>query len=82
MQLMDDTALSERESQVLCALIQAYIDSGMPIGSRLLLEREGWEFSAATVRNTLAAKLYAWQNGMKSCAKSTVENWIGSALPL
>ena len=51
---MDDTALSERESQVLCALIQAHVDSGMPIGSRLLLERECWEFSAATVRNTLA----------------------------
>lgn len=51
---MDRIALSERENMVLRALVQAYIDHAVPVGSRLLLEREQWEVSAATVRNTLA----------------------------
>jgi heat-inducible transcriptional repressor len=52
---MDNNRLSERESTVLQAHIRAYVDNGVPVGSQVLLKREDWGISAATVRNTLAS---------------------------
>ena len=51
---MDTQELSERESLVLQALVEAYIEIGAPIGSKTLCERENWGLSPATIRNALA----------------------------
>ena len=48
-------ALSKRERIVLEALVHAYVDEGRPVGSSTLSKREGFEFSSATVRKTLAS---------------------------
>lgn len=36
------------------ALVRAYVDLGMPVGSRTILQREGFDCSPATVRTVLA----------------------------
>jgi len=46
--------LSWREWQVLQALVKTYVEVGVPVGSRTLLDRETLGISAATIRNTLA----------------------------
>ncbi|MFA6111843.1 MAG: hypothetical protein WDA75_24035 [Candidatus Latescibacterota bacterium] len=46
--------LSERESAVLRALIEAHVEIGAPIGSEWLARREGWVLSSATIRTVLA----------------------------
>jgi heat-inducible transcriptional repressor len=47
--------LSERESRVLQALVDAHIGSGEPIGSKALTDQSGLAVSPQTVRNVLAA---------------------------
>ena len=47
--------LTSREQVVLDSLVRAYVDSGTPVGSSTLSERESFEFSPATVRKTLAS---------------------------
>ncbi len=47
--------LSERRRLVLQALVEEYITSGQPVGSRSIVERHHLECSPATVRNELAA---------------------------
>jgi heat-inducible transcriptional repressor len=47
--------LSDREEQVLAALVRAHIDLGVPIGSSSLLDRERLDVSPATVRKTLVS---------------------------
>jgi len=47
--------LSGRRHQVLKALVQEYISTGQPVGSRHLVDRHGLCCSSATVRNELAA---------------------------
>ncbi len=47
--------LSDREGQVLLALIDAHISSGEPIGSKALADHGGVSVSPQTVRNVLAA---------------------------
>jgi len=51
---MESSVLPERESLVLQALVEAYIDLGNPIASQTLCQREDWEVSSATIRNALA----------------------------
>lgn len=46
--------LSERKRRILKAIINAYIDTAEPIGSKSLLRREELEFSSATLRNEMA----------------------------
>lgn len=46
--------LSEREQEVLEAVIRTYVDTAEPAGSRTLVKRFGLAISAATVRNTMA----------------------------
>jgi heat-inducible transcriptional repressor len=46
--------LSERESAVLRALVEAHVEIGAPIGSEWLARREGWALSSATIRTVLA----------------------------
>jgi heat-inducible transcriptional repressor len=47
--------LEERRSDVLRALVEAHIHTGEPVSSRSILEHTGIAFSAATIRNDLAA---------------------------
>ena len=46
--------LTEREKQVLQALIDHYITTAKPVGSRTLATRYNLKVSAATIRNTMA----------------------------
>ena len=45
--------LDKRKQDILCAVIKAYIETGAPIGSKALIEREGLTVSSATVRNEM-----------------------------
>lgn len=55
MSLLDADNLSDRESRVLQALVDAHIASGEPIGSKVLADQAGLSVSPQTVRNVLAA---------------------------
>src|SRR5213075_2741820 len=46
--------LSERERRVLEAVIQTYVETAQPAGSRSLAHRFGLGVSAATIRNTMS----------------------------
>lgn len=45
--------LDDRKATILGALVEAHIDSGVPVSSRAILEWSGLECSSATVRNDL-----------------------------
>jgi heat-inducible transcriptional repressor len=47
--------LSERQQRILRDVVEAYLDSGKPIGSAAVAERTDIEWSASTVRNEFAA---------------------------
>ncbi len=47
--------LSDREEQVLAALVRAYVDTGAPVGSSTLLELERLDVSTSTIRKTLVS---------------------------
>lgn len=46
--------LSERESLILQAVVQCYITSAEPVGSRTIVKRFGMDLSPATVRNVMS----------------------------
>ena len=46
--------LSDRQLQILRAVVEEYRASGLPVGSRVLARRGGLELSAATIRNEMA----------------------------
>jgi heat-inducible transcriptional repressor len=47
--------LSERQQRILELVVDDYLESGRPVGSKVIAEREGVEWSASTVRNELGA---------------------------
>src|SRR6266480_4260966 len=47
--------LTSRENQILRAIVNEYISSAQPVGSRLLWTRYGLGISPATIRNVMAA---------------------------
>ena len=47
------TPLSERERQVLGAVIECYVQTAEPAASRTIAKRLGSSLSAATIRNTM-----------------------------
>ena len=47
--------LSARQQRVLELLVEDYLESGRPVGSKALAERTGVEWSASTIRNELGA---------------------------
>ncbi|HUL49810.1 MAG TPA: heat-inducible transcriptional repressor HrcA [Gemmatimonadales bacterium] len=51
---MTSPSLSERERQVLEALIETYVATAEPAGSRTIALRMGMALSSATIRNTLS----------------------------
>lgn len=50
----DPNPLDPREASVLKTLIEAYLEAGEPVGSRLLAKRYPEALSSATIRNVLA----------------------------
>src|SRR4051812_49829606 len=46
--------LSERQRELLALVIEEYVATGQPVGSRYLVERGSLSVSASTVRNELA----------------------------
>src|SRR5215471_6559977 len=46
--------LSERQQEILLRVVEEYVATGMPVGSRSLVERSGMQVSPSTVRNELA----------------------------
>ncbi|MCC6142721.1 MAG: hypothetical protein IT368_02830, partial [Candidatus Hydrogenedentes bacterium] len=46
--------LSERERQILHAVVHSYITTAEPVGSRTIVKRFGLDISPATVRNVMA----------------------------
>src|SRR5947199_1513886 len=48
------TALTERQRELLALVVEEYVVSGQPVGSRHLVERGGLRVSPSTVRNELA----------------------------
>jgi len=49
-----ESGLSEREDQILQAVVQCYITTAEPAGSRTIVKRFGLDLSPATVRNVMA----------------------------
>jgi len=46
--------LSRREERILCIVVERFVTSGEPVGSRTISKTEGEHLSAASIRNTLA----------------------------
>ena len=46
--------LDSRKAKILALVIESYIDTGEPIGSKALAEMLGNRFSSATIRNDMA----------------------------
>jgi len=51
---MPDTTLTDRQREILRRLVEEYIATGQPVGSKYLVERTGLRVSPSTVRNELA----------------------------
>jgi heat-inducible transcriptional repressor len=47
-------ALSERQQAILARVVEEYVATGLPVGSKTLVERSGMGVSSSTVRNELA----------------------------
>ena len=47
--------LDERKSKILRAIVEEYISTAQPVGSRTVVDRQGLNVSAATVRNEMGA---------------------------
>lgn len=46
-------SLTKRQLQILFAIVQKYIQTAMPVGSKYLTEHYKWNYSPATVRNEM-----------------------------
>ena len=51
---MSNVSLSERERRILEAVVQSYVETAEPVGSRRVARRFGLGVSAATVRNAMS----------------------------
>ena len=51
--------LGERKQKILTAIIESYIQTGEPVGSKTLVERLDQSVSSATIRNEMA-ELASW----------------------
>lgn len=47
--------LTERQQRILCHVVEEYVTTGQPVGSKTLVARRGMNVSASTVRNEFAA---------------------------
>src|ERR687884_550118 len=51
---MVDVELTPRQREILRRVVEEYVASGQPVGSKTLVERAGLDVSSSTVRNELA----------------------------
>ena len=49
-----DMEMTERKKKILAAVVERYILSGEPVGSKALVDLPGLSVSSATVRNDMA----------------------------
>jgi heat-inducible transcriptional repressor len=49
-----ETGLSERQTAILRSVVEEYVATGLPVGSKTLVERGGMNVSSSTVRSELA----------------------------
>ena len=49
-----ETELTERQREILRGVVEEYVATGQPVGSRTLVARIGLDVSASTVRSELA----------------------------
>ena len=49
-----ETDLTDRQRRILRGVVEAYVSTGQPVGSRTLVERTGLNVSSSTVRSELA----------------------------
>src|SRR5256886_9567552 len=59
MRLDEHIALTTRQREILSQVVQEYVATGQPVGSKHLVQRAGLSVSPSTVRNELA-ELEAW----------------------
>jgi len=52
--MRENLELDARKEKILKAIIDDYILTGIPVGSRTLSKKEGFELSSATIRNVMA----------------------------
>ena len=50
----DEMELTSRKREILRLVVEEYVASGQPVGSKLLVDRSGLELSSSTVRSELA----------------------------
>lgn len=51
---MQSDVLDQRSREVLCAVVQSYINNPDPVGSRFVTKKYSFGFSSATIRNIMA----------------------------
>src|ERR671938_1620653 len=51
---MVDVELTPRQREILRRVVEEYVSTGQPVGSKTLVERAGMDVSPSTVRNELA----------------------------
>ena len=54
MERQDNLIINERAQQLLKVLVESYIENGLPVGSKKLLDQSDLTVSPATVRNVMA----------------------------
>jgi heat-inducible transcriptional repressor len=47
-------SLTERQEYILGLMVRSYVESGLPVGSKFLVEQYNLDYSSATVRNEMA----------------------------
>jgi len=52
--MTDPAAIGRREQEILTAIVETYISTGEPVGSRTLVRKNSEGLSAATIRNVMA----------------------------
>ena len=56
-----------RQQEILGNLVEEYVATGQPVGSKTLVERRSMAVSSSTVRNEFAARLKSLVNGCRTC---------------
>src|SRR5436190_1712911 len=51
-----EVELSERQQEILVRVVEEYVATGMPVGSKSLTARSGMRVASSTVRNELAER--------------------------
>ena len=52
--MLEEHGLSDRKLKILHAIIQTYLESGEPVGSRTISKYTDLNLSSATIRNEMA----------------------------